>query len=142
MCRTGVTRLASQCPQTDGNVVFASQNLYNAITNEHRRFSSPCDLNSSLVTKQANKLVSKKVGQSEINDVVIYPNPANTFVFVSGKHLQDIELINNTGSRISKKMANSSNTEISLQNLSKGVYFIKVTDNKGKVVVKKIIKAS
>ncbi len=39
-----IAELASQCPQTDGNVVFAAQNLYNAITDEHRSFTSPCDI--------------------------------------------------------------------------------------------------
>ena len=44
---TAIEALAQQCPQTDGNVVFLSQNLYNAITNEHRIFTTVCDLKST-----------------------------------------------------------------------------------------------
>lgn len=42
-----IEALAQQCPQTDGNVVFLSQNLYNAITNKHRIFTTSCDLKST-----------------------------------------------------------------------------------------------
>ncbi len=44
---TEIETLAQRCPQTDGNVVFLSQNLYNAITNKHRIFTTACDLKST-----------------------------------------------------------------------------------------------
>ncbi|MCZ2298743.1 MAG: hypothetical protein LC134_04645, partial [Chitinophagales bacterium] len=59
---TAIEALAQQCPQTDGNVVFLSQNLYNAITNEHRIFTTVCDLKSTEFPDNPTNYVSAPVG--------------------------------------------------------------------------------
>lgn len=62
-----VEALAQQCPQTDGNVVFLSQNLYNAITNKHRIFTTSCDLKSTEFPDNTTNYVTAPV---EVNKAI------------------------------------------------------------------------
>ncbi|MCG1036984.1 T9SS type A sorting domain-containing protein [Polaribacter sargassicola] len=72
------------------------------------------------------------------DNIVIYPNPATSFIEVSlvdGVALKNIEIYNLIG----KKVLISDDNLIKLEKLSKGVYLIKVTTDKG-LLTRKIIK--
>jgi len=68
--------------------------------------------------------------------VNIYPNPAANFVDVSAKAGSQIDLINVSGSIITSKIANDATTRFSLSGLPRGVYFVKVTNNKANITRK------
>jgi hypothetical protein len=138
-----VVRLAQQCPQTDGSVVFAAQNLYNAITGEYRVFTTSCDEPTEGGEEQGRGVnpASTPAVQENINAVSIYPNPVKTMVYIKGTNLQRVEVLSATGAVLLKKEITGNTAAISLAHLSSGMYFIKITDKENKnVVTRKIFK--
>jgi Leucine-rich repeat (LRR) protein len=73
-----------------------------------------------------------------ITDFVIFPNPVkNTLTIESEKEISKIEIYNNIGKLILKKI-NSKKMNISL--LSKGIYMLKIVGKNGTIKTKKILK--
>lgn len=71
----------------------------------------------------------------------IYPNPAKEFFKVASKKLiKSYILINPLNKVISNKKVDTSNFEVSIQNIPTGIYFLKVKFTDGKTVTKKIVK--
>ena len=72
--------------------------------------------------------------QSSDNNLSVYPNPANTSVFVKLGSVSDkatVEVYNAIGQVvISSKEINDSSIELNVANLAKGVYILKVTNGK------------
>jgi hypothetical protein len=74
------------------------------------------------------------------NNFKLYPNPTLGLVYLQSKNpidITNISIYNNMGSRVSN---NPNNNEIDLSTFSNGIYFCKITDNKGNTFTKKIIK--
>ncbi|NNE26409.1 MAG: T9SS type A sorting domain-containing protein [Saprospiraceae bacterium] len=70
------------------------------------------------------------------NQVNVYPNPANELIHISGRmDFINIEILDFNGQGIFQ----SNNSEISLSNISSGIYLIRINYPDG-VVVKKLIK--
>ncbi|MBX2932496.1 MAG: T9SS type A sorting domain-containing protein [Chitinophagaceae bacterium] len=70
----------------------------------------------------------------------IFPNPARNVVNVIGKNIQQINIIDFTGRiLIQKNYNNSNNVQLNIENLSKGIYLLKVVDVKGNIQTKKLI---
>ena len=142
-----IVELSTRCPQTDGNVVFAAQNLYNAITNEHRLFTTNCDIiENGEQGRGVNQSISRvrptfftEAGSSD-SDATIFPNPAQSVVNIKANNLKKIELLNAFGAVVRSQNANCNSASISINNLSSGMYFVKMTDENNKVTVKKIFK--
>lgn len=76
---------------------------------------------------------------TEIADVLIYPNPANQTLFVSGKNLQNIKIMDVSGKLIFERNINSDFEQINVNSLSKGVYLMQVLSNSGISTQKVII---
>lgn len=79
-----------------------------------------------------------------INDIEIYPNPANDRVTISaiGKISKDAMLqiySIEEGKLVKEERLNDNSIELDISQLAQGVYFVKVTDG-DKVIVKKLIK--
>lgn len=79
------------------------------------------------------------------NDVAIYPNPATSTLFIELNNLQfssySIEIFSLFGQKvISIGETTNKKTEISLENLSKGMYVVQIMDEKGNYYIKKVIK--
>ncbi|SDS41261.1 Por secretion system C-terminal sorting domain-containing protein [Polaribacter sp. KT25b] len=71
-------------------------------------------------------------------NVAAYPNPASSFVEIllsNGLELKKVEIFNATG----KKITTAKNTLLNVEELSAGIYFIKITTDKG-AINKRIIK--
>jgi len=66
--------------------------------------------------------------------VIVYPNPAKTSVTIKGNHIISIELFDNVG-RIVKNffVQDVSNPIISVKELERGIYFLRVHSNNGQV---------
>lgn len=89
-------------------------------------------------------------GQTELYDNIsesgtldfarVLPNPNNGIFTVTGENLNQIEVIDVLGQRITSLTANSDLTTIDLSGQPAGVYLINVTDKEGKLCVKKVVK--
>lgn len=72
--------------------------------------------------------------------IALYPNPANEFVFVTAENemmIEKINFINVNGQRVSTSIY--ANSEISIDHLPAGVYFVEIITDQG-LGVKKLIK--
>lgn len=75
------------------------------------------------------------------NNIDIYPNPANDFIFIRNlENIKSISISDISGKIISEnEYKNSNEISIDISKMAKGIYFIKLTDNKN-IFTKKIIK--
>ena len=75
------------------------------------------------------------------DDINLYPNPTSDHVTITGgKTINDIAVINVIGQTMMEQNANSSKIVLNVEGLQSGVYFVKVSDESGGVVMKKVIK--
>ncbi len=140
-----VEELAKRCPQTDGNVVFLSQNLYNAITNQHRIFTTSCDLTGDKFPNNTANYIAKPAAKStENNTVSIYPNPASNNVVVKGNDIAFIEVYTMNGTKVYSSQhynyKGETNIVIPIKSWEQGMYILKVYDKQNKYNIHKIIK--
>jgi lysophospholipase L1-like esterase len=75
------------------------------------------------------------------NDLLIYPNPVSDMVTLSypKNKIATLELYNNIGQLIRKQEINNASTNLSLENLTKGIYIIRIISD-GSQITKRIIK--
>jgi len=75
------------------------------------------------------------------NGVLIYPNPTNDYLNITGDFGNEIQVeISDISGKVIRLLSSSDSiTRINVQGMSAGVYFIRITDG-DKSVVKKIIK--
>jgi hypothetical protein len=139
-----VERLAQGCPQIDGDVVFLSQNLYNAIANKHRIFTSSCDATGGEIPIKPIVQVGKNAVSKSLatNTVSIYPNPTSNDVRVKGSNIAYIEVYNLYGARVyaSKHYNGEVFATISIKTLVPGMYVLKVYDRQHNSSSYKLIK--
>ena len=78
------------------------------------------------------------------NQIAIYPNPAKQFVTINleSSMLKSYEIFNLAGQKIDSQTfyTPQANNQLSVQNLTNGVYFIKLTNNKGQQGTLRFIK--
>lgn len=78
---------------------------------------------------------------SSSNNIFIYPNPANQFIQIQGIDFNEgvrVKIISIEGKIMKDEMETQSTINVS--NLNTGMYFLELTDNKGKTGVTKFIK--
>ncbi len=85
------------------------------------------------------------IGLSEItkNDILIYPNPTENFIYWKGaakSEIQLIEIYNLSGQIIKSENAFRLQTKINVSDLKEGVYFLKLTFENGQLHMNKIFK--
>ncbi len=66
------------------------------------------------------------VEESDIENVSIYPNPANNILFVNGSTEFNYEMYNGMGQKVAHGQANG-NAQINVSGMNKGVYFLRLT---------------
>ena len=66
----------------------------------------------------------------------VYPNPMNNTLYINGE-VQDVTIFNAVGQMV---LFVENTNEIDVENLSEGLYFVKISDMKGNSIVKKIVK--
>lgn len=94
---------------------------------------------SNVITLDAIKCITNS-SNPIANTFEIYPNPATDILIVKGNNIQRIELVDYQGSIIESIDVFGYATEINVNELSKGVYFIKVINGKNtnvKTIIKK-----
>ena len=70
----------------------------------------------------------------------LYPNPTTGQVTVTGKNLQQIEVVNLLGQRVTMVQGQGETLQIDIADLPAGVYFVRITDEEGRKCVKKVMK--
>jgi len=78
--------------------------------------------------------------ENNANHMIVYPNPTNSIINVElkdGETANKITIFSYTGQKVNEV---SDMRTINLENLSKGIYFIRVQGSNGGNYVKKIIK--
>lgn len=81
-------------------------------------------------------------GVTNINsdDIIIYPNPANDFIYIENAENTSVEIYNLLGAIVISKSITQNRELFSLDGLTKGSYLIKVTDSSGLINRKVVIK--
>lgn len=67
----------------------------------------------------------------------IYPNPANSMIYVDGEDVSVIEIYNSLGQKVST-IDGSENQSVSVASFENGVYMVRVITNNGDVTTKKV----
>ena len=90
----------------------------------------------------AGKGVEEALRQSKLAITGIYPNPANDYVtFDIGATIQRIDLFSISGKKVKTVNVNiKDSATVNLSELTKGVYIVKITDNKGVNHTGKLVK--
>ena len=84
--------------------------------------------------------VPVNISNLNINNLIkVYPNLTTGIITVKGKNIQSVEVINISGQTVYIIKNKSEKITVNLSNLRKGVYFVKVTTNKGTVVEKIVL---
>ena len=136
---------------TDG-ISFITIGSVNAKGASTYTFNDPLTIHDSRLTKLYYRLeivdIDGSKTYSEIRSVslttdasgfTITPNPAKDIVYIAGKAMQQITIMDNAGRVVVNKHVNNiDNTSINIANLAKGVYFISVKDSEGKIQTEKL----
>ncbi|MDX1446442.1 T9SS type A sorting domain-containing protein, partial [Lishizhenia sp.] len=69
-----------------------------------------------------------------VNELTLYPNPAQDMLFVLGVENQSYQVINTLGEQVLKGQF-ASDAQISLHTLSSGVYFLKIGQSTKRFVI-------
>ena len=107
--------------QSDGTLVFQGNGVF-----------------SSEDSKSFTTSLSGTIDEMLSNKINIYPNPGNGIITVSGAKDTHISVYNAVGNLLFEKEINNEIEQISINNLSNGIYFIKFNKNH-KTAVKKLI---
>lgn len=75
--------------------------------------------------------------ENNVSDVEVYPNPVKDILIVKGDDISNVTVFNSAGQQL---VYVEDKVNVDMSSLSEGIYFVKITDRKGNVVVKKIVK--
>lgn len=106
------------------------------------------DYNAAMATNTtSNKIAAQVSGLSEVNtsgtvELSLYPNPANQLLAVKVDNTSiggTLDLLNTTGQRITELEVKSLQFSLPVSTLANGVYFVRVTNSKGRFNMKKLV---
>lgn len=81
--------------------------------------------------------VSAKL-KNENNSILVYPNPANTVVNISGKNISSVRIYNVLGQSVLEKEMINDKLSIDVSKLNKGIYIVKFESTGSEVYSKKL----
>lgn len=76
----------------------------------------------------------------DVNQIEIYPNPANGKVIIEGIEAAEVQIYNAIGQCMASVTGKGEPLTIDISNLPAGVYFVNITDGAGRKCVKKVVK--
>ena len=94
------------------------------------------DLASQYITIKINEEIISGVDENLAASFEVYPNPMNNTLYINGE-VQDVTIFNAVGQQV---LFVENANEINVEDLSEGLYFVRISDMKGGSVVKKIVK--
>lgn len=77
------------------------------------------------------------VGENGLNGMKVYPNPANSTIFVEGENIKTVEIYNSLGQMVAN-VEGSAKTSVNVAAFDNGVYFVKVVADDGAVKTQKV----
>ncbi|MDO5342512.1 MAG: Omp28-related outer membrane protein [Bacteroidia bacterium] len=77
------------------------------------------------------------VGENGLNGMKVYPNPANSTIFVEGENIKTVEIYNSLGQMVAN-VEGSAKTSVNVASFDNGVYFVKVVADDGAVKTQKV----
>lgn len=77
------------------------------------------------------------VSENTASSFNIYPNPANSKLFVDGENISIVEVYNSLGQNV-LAVEGSENTSVNVASFENGVYMVRVITNDGDVTTKKV----
>ena len=86
-----------------------------------------------ILNLQASQTAS--VNDNSLSQVDIYPNPTSESINIKGIQVKKIAVFNVKG----QKIFSSKQETISLKNIAKGMYFLKITDSENRIIHKKVL---
>ena len=75
---------------------------------------------------------------SQIDNINIYPNPTNDYIYISGATVRETRIFTVTGSLVKEQL--SSLNEINISNLASGMYILQIVTDEGMIVNRQILK--
>ena len=96
-------------------------------------------INSSVGEQTIPVTWTGEVGLEENNfaSTEIYPNPMNDVLYIESENITSVTVFNAVGQQV---MFVENRNEIDVTSLNNGLYFVRLVDNKGNTLTKKIIK--
>ena len=78
------------------------------------------------------------VDENHQSNIVLYPNPADTYFIADNAAANDkLEIYNVAGKLVKSSVIQSNNQKINIENLTSGIYFAKINDRKALRLIKK-----
>lgn len=77
------------------------------------------------------------VDENDIAAIEIFPNPMKDMLYVKGDNVKEMTIFNAVGQQL---MTVENENGIDVSSLSDGLYFVRVSDDKGNTLVKKVVK--
>ncbi len=122
-------KVKSKSNLQQGDVVEKKANIY-------FDYNFPVETNNAETVFQ----LLNNPGFEQDNTIKIHPNPAQNTVYINGDFsIKTVELYDAQGRLLQSSMINENATTIDITNKSKGVYFVKVSSDKG-IKVEKLVK--
>ena len=84
--------------------------------------------------KRDHTSVDENVASNSLN---IYPNPANSKIFVDGENVSVVEVYNSLGQKVAT-VEGTENTAVNVASFDNGVYVVRVITNDGGITTKKV----
>ena len=94
------------------------------------------DIATQTIPVKINESIYTSVDENNVASFEVYPNPMNNTLYINGD-VQDVTIFNAVGQQV---LFVESRNEINVEDLSEGLYFVKISDKNGNSMVKKIVK--
>ena len=94
------------------------------------------DIATQTIPVKINETIYTGVDENLAASFEVYPNPMNNTLYINGD-VQDVTIFNAVGQQV---LFVESRNEINVEDLSDGMYFVRISDKNGNSMVKKIVK--
>ncbi len=79
------------------------------------------------------------ISRNEVENISIYPNPASSYINVSGENIDRVEVYNLMGKHIETIIADKKNISIDVAGYVAGMYFLKIQTTDNQTISKRVI---
>lgn len=97
------------------------------------------ELHYFMTCPQSVTISNVAVEENAINDIMVYPNPANAYLNIEAKNMTHISIVNTLGQVVYDKEVGSEKEIIDMTQYKGGIYLVRVTTENG-VIVKQVSK--
>ena len=95
------------------------------------------ELHYFMTCPQSVTINNVAVEENEINDICIYPNPANAFLNIKAENMTHISIVNTLGQIVYNKEICNDKEVVDMTQYNNGIYLVRITTENG-VIVKQV----